>query len=58
MTFHVHTMYFLVGLIICGISTGILTQSAPYGFLVIGGGLIVYSIFMQIALPIIKRITR
>jgi hypothetical protein len=45
---YLHTISYLIGLVICAISIGALTETAPYGFLIFGGGLILHPIFTQI----------
>ena len=38
-----YTILYVMGLFVCGVSIGALTIP-PYGFIVIGGGLIIFSV--------------
>ena len=53
-----YILCYLGGLVVCAVSTGVLTLVPAYGFLVIGIGLIILPVFTCFLHPIIKRITR
>ncbi len=53
-----YTLIYFVGLVICAVSVGNLVKLPEYGFLVLGGGLILYPVFTQFIHPIVKKYTR
>jgi hypothetical protein len=53
-----YSLCYFVGLIMCGIAYAVHTRVAPYGFFIIGGGLILYPMFTLGIYPLIKRLTR
>lgn len=50
-------LIYFIGLIIVGVTIGCL-YTAPYGFLVIGGGLIIFPAFSLGIYPLIKKLSR
>ena len=52
-----YTIVYFVGVVIVSVSVGTLTNEM-YGFLTLGGGLILYSIVVPTLYPLIKRFTR
>lgn len=52
----VYSLLYFVGLVVCAVSTGTLTD-VPYGFFVIGGGLILYPVFVLVIYPIVRKLT-
>ena len=53
-----YTLIYFVGLVICAVSVGNLTMTPEHGFLVLGGGLILYPVFTQVIQPLVRKYTK
>lgn len=52
-----YSLLYFVGLVVCAASLGTLTEVPQYGFFVIGGGLILYPVFVLVIYPIVRKLT-
>jgi hypothetical protein len=53
-----YTLCYFLGLLMFAVAFGVHTNHPPYGFMIVGGGLILYPFFTLALYPMIQRFTR